>query len=121
MEIGFHTQVPTYSGGLGVLAGDTVCSAADLSVPLVAVTLLHRKGYFVQELQPDGTQVERPSEWKVEDFVEPMSPIICLQIERRNVLVRAWRYIVRGVTGSTVPVYLLDTDLAENRPEDRTL
>lgn len=121
MEIGFHTQVPTYSGGLGVLAGDTVCSAADLSVPLVAVTLLHRKGYFVQELQPDGTQVEKPSEWKVEDFVEPMAPIICLQIDKRNVLVRAWRYIVRGVTGSTVPVYLLDTDLPENRPEDRTL
>jgi glycogen phosphorylase len=121
MEIGFHPSVPTYSGGLGVLAGDTVRSAADLSVPMVAVTPVHRKGYFMQDLDAEGRQTERPSQWNIEEFLEPMSPVVCVQIERRNVLVRAWRYLMKGVTGSTVPIFLLDTDLPENHHDDRTL
>src|SRR5688572_25005122 len=109
MEIGFHARIPTYSGGLGVLAGDTVVSAADLRVPMVAVTLVHRKGYFVQEIDAQGHQHEAPATWKVEDFLELLSPIVCVQLERRNVFVRAWRYFVRGISGATVPVILLDT------------
>lgn len=121
MEIGFHARVPTYSGGLGVLAGDTVCAAADLRVPLVAVTLLHRQGYFMQELEEDGTQHEKPVPWNVEEFLEPMQPIICVQIERRNVFVKSWRYVIKGAGGGTVPVCLLDTNLPENHADDRTL
>ncbi len=121
MEIGFNPRIPTYSGGLGVLAGDTVCSAADLRVPMVAVTLLHRKGYFIQDLATDGSQTERPAPWNVEEFLELMTPIICLQIEKRNVFVRSWRYLIKGASGGTVPVYLLDTDMPENAAEDRTL
>ena len=56
MEIGLETGMPTYSGGLGILAGDTLRSAADLKVPLVAVTLLHRKGYFYQKPEKDGLE-----------------------------------------------------------------
>ncbi|MCI0363106.1 MAG: alpha-glucan family phosphorylase [Phycisphaerales bacterium] len=121
MEIGFHARIPTYSGGLGVLAGDTVVSSADLRVPMVAVTLVHRKGYFVQELDAEGIQHEKPADWNPAEFLELMPQIICLQIEGRNVFVRAWRYLIHGVAGGNVPVFLLDTNLDENHPQDRDL
>ncbi len=113
--------MPTYSGGLGVLAGDTVRSAADLRVPLVAVTLLHRKGYFSQRLDPSGWQTEEPVEWVVEDFLAEMPPRTSVTIEGRIVHLRAWRYEVTGMSGFVVPVYFLDADLPENAAWDRTL
>ena len=63
MEIGLMTEIPTYSGGLGVLAGDTIRSAADLKLPLVAVTLISRKGYFLQTFNNDGWQQESAADW----------------------------------------------------------
>lgn len=71
MEIGLESSMPTYSGGLGVLAGDTIRSAADLEVPMVAVTLLHRHGYFYQRLDAHGNQSEEPVIWSIDDFLEP--------------------------------------------------
>ena len=68
MEIGLESKMPTYSGGLGMLAGDTIRSAADMGIPLVAVTLLHRKGYFTQHLDAAGWQQEQPVEWRPEEF-----------------------------------------------------
>lgn len=121
MEIGLDPAMPTYSGGLGVLAGDTVLSAADMKIPMVAVTLLHRKGYFYQRLGTDGWQTEEPVEWIPEDFTRELGPRIVVSIENRPVKVRAWEYLVKGLGGYTVPVYLLDTDLAENAPQDRVL
>jgi len=64
MEIALEAGMPTYSGGLGALAGDTIRSAADLKVPMVAVCLLHRKGYFYQRLDGQGNQVEEPVDWR---------------------------------------------------------
>jgi starch phosphorylase len=119
MEIGLESSIPTYSGGLGVLAGDTIRSAADLEVPMVAVTLLHRHGYFYQRLDAQGRQTEEPVVWSVNDFLEPQSARASVEIEGRPVQIRAWRYLVQGVTGFQVPVYLLDTDLPENQPQDR--
>lgn len=121
MEIALESSIPTYAGGLGVLAGDTIRSAADLDVPMVAVTLLHRQGYFYQRLDAQGHQTEEPVVWSVDDFLEPQSARVSVEIEGRSVQLRAWRYTVQGVTGSQVPVYLLDTDLPGNQPEDRTL
>src|SRR5581483_5323713 len=109
MEIALHPDIPTYSGGLGVLAGDTLRSAADLGVPMVAVSLLHRKGYFRQRLDADGVQHEESAEWSPEQFLEPMRPVASIGIAGREVHVRAWRYLVEGITGHVVPVYLLDT------------
>lgn len=120
MEIGLDSRMPTYSGGLGVLAGDTIRSAADLHVPMLAVTLLHRKGYFTQQIR-DGWQTEKPAAWPVEEFLKEMSPRISVALEGRTVWVRAWRYEVKGAGGFAVPVYLLDADLPENSPWDRTL
>ncbi|HEY7495177.1 MAG TPA: alpha-glucan family phosphorylase [Candidatus Tectomicrobia bacterium] len=121
MEIGLEVGMPTYSGGLGVLAGDTIRSAADLKLPLVAVTLLHRKGYFYQRLDASGRQHEEPVSWVVDDFVHEMPVRTSVTIAGRTVHLRAWQYTVRGLSGSTVPVYFLDADVPENTAWDRTL
>ncbi|MEE4602737.1 MAG: alpha-glucan family phosphorylase [Desulfobacteraceae bacterium] len=121
MEIGIDERICTYSGGLGVLAGDTIRSAADLEVPMVAVTLLYRKGYFQQRLEVDGWQREEPASWAVEELLQEETLRTQLLVEGRTVHLRAWRYDVKGVGGYTVPVYFLDTELPENSEWDRSL
>jgi starch phosphorylase len=121
MEIALESNMPTYSGGLGVLAGDTLRAAADLKVPLVGVTLLHRKGYFHQKLDAGGWQSEEPVDWVVEDFLTEMPQRVAIVLEDRTVELRSWRYDVRGAVDFTVPVYFLDADLKENSEWDRTL
>jgi starch phosphorylase len=121
MEIALTSEMPTYSGGLGVLAGDTIRSFADQKIPAVAVSLLYRKGYFYQKLGSDGWQTEEPVEWVVEDFLEEVRVKVSVTIEGRTVYLRAWKYEVIGVGGFKVPVFLLDSDLEENSPWDRTL
>jgi len=121
MEIALDTGIPTYSGGLGVLAGDTIRSAADLEIPMVAVTLLHRKGYFYQKIDPSGWQKEEPVEWVVQDYLEELAPSVTITLEGRTVQLRAWKYDVRGVKEHKVPVYFLDADLPENSEKDRGL
>jgi starch phosphorylase len=121
MEIGLEPDLPTYSGGLGVLAGDTLRAAADLGVAMVGVSLVHRKGYFRQHVDEHGNQTETAAEWAPESKTEALRPRVTVAIEGRPVQIRAWRYLVRGMTGGTIPVYLLDTDLPENTAWDRTL
>ncbi len=122
MEIGIDARMPTYSGGLGILAGDTIRSAADLKLPMIAVTLVHRKGYFDQTIEADGRQRENPVEWAVKDFLEEMPQRVFVTIEGRTVHVRAWQYVVKSiVSGFSVPVYFLDTNLPENSEYDQTL
>ncbi len=121
MEIALFKEIPTYSGGLGVLAGDTVRSAADLSLPFVAVTLIHRRGYFRQELTPEGNQIEHPVIWDVERLLTPLPHKVKVTIEGREVTIGAWVYIWQSVTGGKVPVIFLDTDLPENTESDRTI
>jgi starch phosphorylase len=121
MEIALDPSIPTYSGGLGVLAGDTLRSFADLGIPVVAVTLAHRKGYFRQHLDQYGNQSEEPQFWNPQNTLEEMEGRVSIPLEGRNVTIRAWKYVVPGVTGEKVPVYLLDTDLPENAPNDRRL
>lgn len=121
MEVAVQSNMPIYSGGLGVLAGDHLKSCADLRLPLVAVSLLYRKGYFDQSLDAAGGQHEAPVKWDVEQFVKPLDATIDLEIAGRAVHVRAWQYTVAGQTGATVPLILLDTDVEGNAPEDRAL
>ena len=121
MEIAVAPDMPTYSGGLGVLAGDTLRSAADMGLPLAAVTLAHRKGYFKQRLDKDGVQTEEAQPWKIDEKLTPEKPVIAISIEGRDVAVRAWRYDLVGVSGHRIPIYFLDTDLPQNEAADRTL
>jgi len=121
MEIALDASIPTYSGGLGVLAGDTLRSASDLAVPMIGVTLAHRKGYFRQRLDENGQQYEAPQEWSPEHMLEQVEARAQVFIEGRPVVVRAWKFVVNGTRGNKLPVYLLDTDLPENSPWDRHL
>jgi len=121
LEIALESAIPTYSGGLGVLAGDTIRSAADLRVPTVAVSLLYRSGYFEQRFDPSGGQIEDPVEWNVASFLTEERARAAVSIEGRSVQLRAWKYDVKGIAGYSVPVYLLDADLAENGAWDRRL
>lgn len=116
MEIALDPALPTYSGGLGILAGDTLRSAADMGLPMGAVTLLHRKGYFEQHLDAQGNQSETASEWEPEKVLQPLAARASITLEGQNVSIRAWQYTVQGCTGHLVPVYLLDTALPENSP-----
>src|SRR5947207_11616715 len=85
MEIALENAMPSYSGGLGVLAGDTVRAAADIRLPMVAVSLLYRKGYFSQRLAEDGTQTEDPVEWRVEDFLVEEAARVTVPLENRRI------------------------------------
>jgi glycogen phosphorylase len=119
MEIAIRPDMPTYSGGLGVLAGDTLRSAADMGLRFAAVTLVHRKGYFRQHLDAAGNQTSEAQPWSPEQKLVRERPIVKVALEGRVVAVRAWRFDVQGVTGHSIPVFLLDTDLEENDPLDR--
>ncbi|MGH7817012.1 MAG: alpha-glucan family phosphorylase [Candidatus Binatia bacterium] len=119
MDVAADSAIPTYSGGLGVLAGDMLRSAADLEIPMVAVTLLHRKGYFDQRLDSRGNQLESPSKWLPENHLTRLAPKVSVLLEGREVRVGAWRYRFVGITGHTVPLFFLDTDLEENNSADR--
>ncbi|OGW90910.1 MAG: alpha-glucan phosphorylase [Omnitrophica bacterium RIFCSPHIGHO2_02_FULL_63_14] len=121
MEIALRSDIPTYSGGLGVLAGDLLRTAADLQVPMVGVGLCYRKGHFRQRIDGEGWQQESPVAWTVEDHLRPAAPRVTVTIEGRTVHLRAWEYRFRGPKGSEVPVYLLDSDLPENAEADRAL
>jgi len=121
MEIGINNSMHTYSGGLGLLAGDSLRAAADLNVPLVGLTLIHRQGYLRQKLSADGWQTEEPDPWEIEKVLQEESPRISVTVEGRQVQVRAWSYKVRGIRGFEVPVYFLDTSLPENTEFDRGL
>jgi starch phosphorylase len=121
MEVGLEPGLPTYSGGLGILAGDTLRAAADLGVQMAGVTLLYRRGYFRQRLDASGNQSEEPVSWEPASVLEPLQARVHVQIEGRRVAIRPWRFVVRGASGDVVPVYFLDTDLEENDPRDREL
>ena len=120
MEIALRSEIPTYSGGLGVLAGDTMRSSADLGLPMIGVTLVSRAGYFRQEIV-DGRQVEKPDSWQPEKWATPLAAKVAVRMGARDVWIGAWLYSVEGSRGSAVPVILLDTDLIENHADDREL
>lgn len=119
MEIGLSHEIPTYSGGLGILAGDTIKSAADLKLPMIAVTLACRKGYFRQQIDANGWQQEFAVAWHPEQQMELLPTKTLVTIEDRDVKVQAWLYRVKSPTGGVVPVLFLDTDIPGNVEEDR--
>jgi starch phosphorylase len=121
MEIAVAADVATYSGGLGVLAGDVIRAAADAGYPMAGVTLLYREGYFQQKIDDQGRQHEEPQRWRPEDALELLTPTITLTIAGRAVVVGIWRAEVLGVDGHRVPVYFLDADRPENDDAARQL
>jgi starch phosphorylase len=121
MEIGVNTDMPTYSGGLGVLAGDVIRSSADLRIPLVAVTLISKKGYLKQKITPDGWQIEYPEEWNPSKFMKLLPETVTIKIAGRDVRIGVWVYEQESLTGGTIPVFFLTTDVEGNAQEDREI
>jgi len=120
MEIGIENDVKTYSGGLGVLAGDTIRSFADMAVPAVCVSLLHNRGYCRQTLEDDGSQISEEDPWPVQEYCDPLDVEVSVRIYGREVTVGAWEYeVVSGQSGASVPIVYLDTDLGDNDPDAR--
>jgi len=121
MEIALRNEIPTYAGGLGILAGDTLRSATDLDVPMVGVSLVSRAGYFRQEIDTNGMQVEHPATWEPEKWARQLDAKIAVPIDGHTVWIGAWLYVMEGITGVRQPILLLDTDLNENVSEDRAI
>ena len=121
MEIAFRSDLPIYSGGLGVLAGDAIRSAADLNIPLVGVTLTYNAGYFYQQIAPDGSQVEKGIDWDFSVDFNKINERVELQIQEKAFNVEAWQYNIVGRTGHIIPIILLDSNLPENEPWQRNL
>ena len=121
MEIGLRPEMHTYSGGLGVLAGDAARSAADLALPMVFVTLVSRCGYLHQDIDSHGAQVDSPDPWNPEDYTDPAGVMVAVAIEGRTVWIRPWLYELKSPFGGQVPIILLDTNLKENDARDRSI
>ena len=111
MEIAPDPGMPTYSVGLGVLAGDLLRAAADLRLPFVAVTLVSRRGYFRQRLTDEGAQIEEPEPWDPGSRALMLDAAVAATLPGRRVWIAAWLYDLRSLRGSVIPVLLLDADL----------
>lgn len=121
MEVGIESSMPTYSGGLGVLAGDCVRSSADLRIPLVAVTLVSRKGYFRQEITEWGDQREHLDDWDPSTFMRQLPDTVKVRIDGRDIKIKPWIYDLQSPTGGLVSVIFLDTNVPGNTAEDREI
>jgi len=121
MEIGIANDIPTYSGGLGILAGDIVKSSADLRLQMIALTLVSRKGYFRQKINEKGEQEELPDEWDPSKIMTLLPNKAKVTLENRQVTVQAWLYEHLSPTGGMVPIIFIDTDVEGNAPEDRKI
>ncbi|MFT4261486.1 MAG: alpha-glucan family phosphorylase [Candidatus Woesearchaeota archaeon] len=120
MEIGVKEEMETYSGGLGILAGDTLKSGADLKMPILGVTLLHEKGYFKQKIV-NGEQQELNESWNKEEYLTKLDVQVTVSISGRDVKVGAWKYELTGISDNKIPIILLDTNIEGNSDYDRTL
>jgi len=119
MEIGVEPEIKTYSGGLGVLAGDTVKAAADHDLDFTAVTLLYRKGFFTQEIE-EGRQKQKPQQWDYEDILDDTGEKVSITIRGTEVQAKIWSYKVEGVKGQA-QILFLDTGLESNDQRDQEL
>jgi len=120
MEIGISHNIPTYAGGLGILAGDLLKAYADLKIPIVGETLLNEKGYFKQRII-NNSQIEEPTEWNINDFLVPIPNQVSVTIEGREVKINAWKHMIRGSSGHNIPVFFLDTNVNGNSDYDKSL
>jgi len=120
-EIGISSSLPTYSGGLGVLAGDHIKAAGDLGLNMCAVTLLYKEGYFKQRIDEDGNQSETYPRFDPNPLLEKLDVKFTLRLRERDVWIQAYKYNYIGNDGHVIPIYFLDTDVEENCQDDRII
>ncbi|WP_340696008.1 alpha-glucan family phosphorylase, partial [Hydrogenobacter thermophilus] len=112
MEVGLEENIPTYSGGLGALIGDTILTFADLGIPAVCVTLLYKKGYVYQKIGKDGRQLDLEDTWNYSQVLKPLIVEVEVPVGERNQKLRSWEYIIKGKRD--IRVLFLDGDLEGN-------
>ncbi len=121
MEMALRPEMHTYSGGLGILAGDIARTSADLQLPLVFVTLVSRDGYVRQTIDASGSQVSEANPWLPEKWAEPLGGMVSVAIEGQEVWIRPWLHLLTVSSGNSVPVLLLDTRVDQNSVESRAI
>ncbi len=122
MECAADSRIPTYSGGLGILAGDTLQSFADLEVPAVCITLLWKNGFTNQKLASDGTQLDSVQEWDVERYMQPTNIKIKMPLGDKDITITAYKYTIESTKGDNeIDAYFLTPDVPENDPETRKI
>ena len=120
-EIGICSSLPTYSGGLGVLAGDHIKASADIGLPMVGITLMYKEGYFKQHLDDKGVQTESYPRFDLNKDLIKIPEKFTISLCERDVWVQVYRYIYKGEGENLIPIYFLDTDLDENIEQDRII
>jgi len=120
-EIGISSSLPTYSGGLGILAGDHIKAAADEGLPLCAITLLYKEGYFKQRIDDKGYQTETYPKFDPEPLLKKLDFTFPLYLQDRDVQIEVYRLDFTGLSGHILPIYFMDTDLESNSDEDRNI
>ena len=120
-EIGLSSSLPTYSGGLGVLAGDHIKASADAGLQMLGISLLYKEGYFKQLLDNEGNQKEEYPRFELGDTLSLLPNKFSIKIRKRDVWIQAYEYLHRSETGHIIPIYFLDTDIDENISEDRMI
>ena len=120
-EIGISASLPTYSGGLGVLAGDHIKAAADAEIPMIGITLLYKEGYFKQRVDENGKQTETYPRFDFDSVLKKIPEKFCLRLRERDVWVEAYQFTYKSDTKHKIPIYFLDTDLSENIIDDRII
>ena len=121
MEVALSSAMSTYSGGLGVLAGDTLKTFGDFGYSALGITLLNEYGYVEQEIDSTGKQVSHLEKWNKEEYLTKLSFTIKVPFEDRSVVCAVWQYDITGQFGKSVPVYFLDSNVFQNNEYDRTL
>lgn len=120
-EIGISSSLPTYSGGLGVLAGDHIKAAGDIGLNMCAITLLYREGYFKQRIDEEGIQTETYPRFDPYPLLKKLDVKFTLRLRARDVWIQVFRFDYVGHGGHSVPIYFLDTDVEENVKDDRII
>ena len=120
-EIGISSSLPTYSGGLGVLAGDHIKAAGDIGLNMCAITLLYREGYFKQRIDEEGIQTETYPRFDPYPLLKKLDVKFTLRLRARDVWIQVYRFDYVGHGGHAVPIYFLDTDVEENINDDRII
>lgn len=121
MEVALESDMSTYSGGLGVLAGDTLKTFADFGYSAVGITLLHEHGYIEQEFDSEGNQIYFPETWKKNNYLNKLPFTIKIPFKDRHVICAIWKYEIVGQFGDKVPVYFFDSNVPQNSKYDRAL
>ena len=120
-EIGISSNLPTYSGGLGVLAGDHIKSAADLGIDMVAISILYKEGYFKQIIDQEGKQKEVYPKFTPEPLLTQLNHMLSIKLNRKTIYIKAFVYVHKSINGNNIPIYFLDTDITENDNDIRQI